>query len=189
VAAGVKLTANYVDRGTTTGSGLNAGTDGPAAAQPSFGLGVAYALGKINAFADYTGFTRQGDVTVATTHPTTLVVTVTSTAKSRVRLSGNYDFSVAKIGAGYSRLEYTNGDVATETAFGVSVPVGAITLGAQYGTKKTDATTNPIDNKGFTLGAQYDLSKRTNVSVSYFSFDKGNAIDNNGTRMFISHSF
>jgi predicted porin len=175
VAAGVKLSANYVDRGTTAGSGLNAGTDGPAAAQPSFGLGVAYARGKINAGADYTSWTRQSDTTAG------------GTADSRVRISGNYDFSVVKVGVGYSRMAFVNTSVTKETAFGISLPVGAFTLGAQYGTKSNDIKT--VDNKGFTLGAQYDLSKRTNVSVSYFSFDTMATKDQTGTRMFISHSF
>jgi predicted porin len=178
LAPGVKLSVNYVDRGAATGSGLNAGTSGAAPATPSFGIAVAYALGKVNAGADYTSWTRQGDVLVTA-----------NTAKSRVRISGNYDLSVAKLGAGYSRAEATTGVVTSETAFGVSLPIGAITLGAQYGTKKSDEATPVTDSKGYTLGAQYDLSKRTNVSISMFSFDTVAVKDQTGTRVFVSHSF
>ena len=182
VAPGVKLSVNYVDRGATVGTGLNAGTDGAALGQPSYGLAALYSLGKINAAADYTGYTRQDDAIVTT-----------NTSKSRVRISGNYDLSVAKLGAGYSRAENTKGVVTTETNFGVAFPIGAITLGAQYGTKKSDESLAKTDNKGYTLGAQYDLSKRTNVSVSYFSYDMNPlgvaANDNTGTRVFVSHSF
>ncbi len=180
LAPGLKLSVNYVDRGALTGSGLNAGTSGAAVATPSFGIAVAYALGKVSAGADYTSWTRQGDALVA----------VSTAADSRVRISGNYDLSVAKIGAGYSRLVATNGGITTETAYGVSLPIGAITLGAQYGTKSTDSTVaTQVDSKGYTLGAQYDLSKRTNVSVSMYNFDTLATKDQTGTRVFVSHSF
>jgi predicted porin len=42
---GLKFRAGYTDRGTASGTGLGAGTDGTANAQSSLSVGVAYAAG------------------------------------------------------------------------------------------------------------------------------------------------
>ncbi|MFM2036184.1 MAG: hypothetical protein RL459_1449 [Pseudomonadota bacterium] len=169
--SGFKFSVGYVDRGTTTGSGLNAGTEGAASAQPSWTVGAAYAAGAIAATADYSSWTRQS----------------IGANDTRYRLAASYDLGVAKVGAGYSSATNTADVTTTETAFGVAAPLGALTVGAQYGTsKKSDSSK---DSKGYTLGASYALSKRTSVGASYFSYDTLTANDNTGFRVLVGHSF
>ena len=83
----------------------------------------------------------------------------------------NYDLGVAKLGFGYSTEK--NGAAASATVasgatdsqatnFSVSMPMGAITLMANYGKKNDKAVANN-DRTVTALGAKYDLSKRTSV--------------------------
>jgi len=98
-------------------------------------------------------------------------------------LSAIYDAGFAKVGFGYdsSRRGYTSADKAA-MLFGASVPLGAITVGANYGTR---------DEANFLqLAAQYDLSKRTNANVSWGQDKQGAGKDTNSQyRISLNHSF
>jgi len=98
-------------------------------------------------------------------------------------VSAIYDAGVAKIGFGYdsSRRGYTSADKAA-MLFGVSIPMGAITLGGNYGSR---------DEANFMqLGAQYDLSKRSNVNLSWGQDKQGAGKDTNSQyRLSLNHSF
>ena len=118
----------------------------------------------------------------------TLVTALRSAAKSDIQttsydLSAIYDAGVAKIGFGYdsSRRGYTSADKAA-MLFGVSIPMGAITLGGNYGSR---------DEANFLqLGAQYDLSKRSNVMASWGQDKQGAGKDTNSQyRLSLNHSF
>jgi len=173
---GLKLKASYSDKGTGATTGLGQGTNGAAVSQPSMNVGVTYAAGALSAAADYTSWTRQGDAAVTS-----------NTNDHRVRISGSYNLGVAKIGAGYSNRKNTAGATDRETVMGVSAPMGAATVGATYDTRQTFAG---VKTKGFTLGAQYDLSKRTNIGAGYYSWStNGVAGDNTGFRVLVGHSF
>lgn len=178
----VTVGVNYVDRGTSTAvpAGLAAGTSGLSGAQPSMGVDALYKVGAIDAYADYTSWTRKGDADVTA-----------NTTKDRIRLSGNYDLGVAKVGLGYSKLNRTGTNLSTtETLVGVSAPLGAVTVGATYGTSKGTAASSTAKKTGYTLGADYALSKRTNVGFSTFSWKTaGVAGSNTGTRVLVGHSF
>lgn len=182
--SGFKFSVGYVDRGAaaaaavaatttpavaSTGSGLALGSEGATGNQPSFTVGAAYAAGAIAATADYSKWTRAS----------------IGANDTRYRLAASYDLGVAKVGAGYSSATNSSDVTTTETAFGVSAPLGALTVGAQYGTSKN--TTK--DSKGYTLGASYALSKRTSVGTSYYSYDTLAAKDNTGFRVLVGHSF
>jgi hypothetical protein len=173
---------NYVDRGATTqaGTGTGAGTAGVALAQPSLGAALAYKAGAVDAGVDYTSWTRKGATDVAS-----------NTTSNRLRISGNYNLGMAKVGLGYSKLNRTGANLSTtETLIGLSAPVGALTVGATYGTSKGTATSSTAKKTGYTLGASYDLSKRTNVGFSTFSWKTaGVAGSNTGTRVLVAHSF
>jgi len=189
LSSALTLGANYVDRGTGD-TGLGLGTSGAASAQPSAGLSLTYAGGPLALKGDYTSWTRLNDATV------------TSNAnKNRIRLSAAYDFGVARLSAGYSNLSRdtaagvsTNGTV-TETLLGLKVPAGALTFGLDYA---VGTVTGQDDTSGYSLGVQYDLSKRTNISTSYANWKQrgitGNAFAANteaqsGFRLYLSHSF
>ena len=98
-------------------------------------------------------------------------------------VSAIYDAGVAKVGFGYdsSRRGYTSADKAA-MLFGVSIPMGAITLGGNYGSR---------DEANFLqLGAQYDLSKRSNLNLSWGQDKQGAGKDTNSQyRLSLNHSF
>jgi predicted porin len=175
LAPGLTVGINYVDRGTTTATGLAAGTTGAAAAQPSSTANVSYGAGPISARFDVTTWTRQGAADVAS-----------NTTKNRFRISGNYDLGMVKLGLGYSSLKRTTGTTAKNTTFGVSAPVGPVSLGLVY-EKNVD---KGVTKSGTSIGAQYNLSKRTNVSAGYASWKvTGAATTDTSFRILVGHSF
>jgi len=84
-------------------------------------------------------------------------------------LSVIYDAGVAKVGLGYdsARRGKANGTDEAATLAGITVPLGAASFGVNYG-KRGNGSFNQI-------GAQYDLSKRTNVNLSFGNADTGAA--------------
>ncbi len=99
-------------------------------------LALNYANGPLSAGVDTTSFAG-------------------ATTVSRTRASVSYDLGVAAIGLGYSKKEGT----AVQTAMGVKVPMGAVTLGAIYAKNGTA--------KGYGVGMDYAFSKLTTLNVSY----------------------
>jgi predicted porin len=71
--------------------------------------------------------------------------------------------------------------------FGVSVPMGAITLGATYASKDSD--NNAVDATGWELGANYAFSKRTNLQTAYLSQSINDGADATHLRVRLMHSF
>ena len=175
LAPGLTAGVSYVDRGTTTTTGLAAGTTGPALAQPSITGNLTYGAGPISARFDVTSWTRQGDAAVTS-----------NTTKNRFRVSGNYNLGMAKVGLGYSSLKRTTGISTTQLEAGVSASFGATTVGAVYEQAKT---TNTATKSGFTVGAQYNLSKRTNVSAGYATWKSAGASADSQFRVLVGHSF
>lgn len=174
LAPGLTAGFSYVDRGTTTSSGLG-GTTGAASGQSAVALNLQYAAGPIDARFDVTSFNRQGETGVTS-----------NTNKNRFRVSGNYNLGFAKIGLGYLSLKRTTGTTAKTTTVGVSVPFGATTIGAVY-EKFVNAG---VTTSGTTFGAQYNLSKRTNVSIGYAQWKKtGAATTDNSFRVLVGHTF
>jgi predicted porin len=109
-------------------------------------------------------------------------------------VTGSYDLGSVKLGAGFGRYNYTNNEKSkSEAAFGVSAPLGPVTVGAYFATaKKADAKAS-----GVSFGAKYDLSKRTNVVGKFGSWknsDKDTAgatttVKSNRLDLLVSHSF
>ena len=175
LAPGLTAGVSYVDRGTTTTTGLAAGTTGPALAQPSITGNLTYGAGPISARFDVTSWTRQGAADVTS-----------NTTKNRFRVSGNYNLGMAKVGLGYSSLKRTTGISTTQLEAGVSASFGATTVGAVYEQAKT---TNTATKSGFTVGAQYNLSKRTNVSAGYATWKSAGASADSQFRVLVGQSF
>ena len=174
LAPGLTAGVSYVDRSATTGAG-NGGTTGAALAQPSITGNVTYGAGPISARFDVTSWTRQGATEVTS-----------NTNKNRFRVSGNYNLGVAKVGLGYSSFKRTTGTTVKAVVAGVSASFGATDLGLVYET---------FDNagektKGFSLGATYNLSKRTAVVAGLRQWKKdGAATTDSATHLMVSHSF
>lgn len=112
-------------------------------------------------------------------------------------ISASYNLGVATVGAGFNTK---NKGWARETVFGVSVPMGAATLGLIYAAKTDDSVTlgdgvtaasvpggtlatfptagliaadlkGSAAKTGVALGVDYALSKMTTVNVSYGIYD------------------
>ena len=147
----------------------------------------------VNAANQYWGFNAQyanGPIGVGLGYESTNTKTVAGTATmSNWTVGGQYDFGVAKLYAMYERgrsniaaggfypTNATNGVIAgfggiatgpgTDRGWdvGVSVPVGAATVGVSYAQELTSATGSTLNgkNKAFGANVNYALSKRTTV--------------------------
>lgn len=136
--------------------GLGAGTTGASAATGSTlgGLVVSYAQGPLAANYTYLSFNSN-----------------TGAAKDQNRLSANYDLGVAKLGGGTVITAYNNAASSkiTDYLFGASVPMGAVTLGAEWVSRKYENLGAAVDGTatGTSLQVSYALSKRTAVLANY----------------------
>lgn len=91
-------------------------------------------------------------------------------------LSGQYDFGMASVSAGYNmRDSHTSAAEDTEFTVGVNVPFGSVALSAGYANSKTEVgSSTTAKASGFGLGATYALSKRTRAYVGYRAIEVKN---------------
>jgi len=101
-----------------------------------------------------------------------LAVAATDTTTKGNVLGVSYDLGVAKVMLNTATSKRTNNLTATttfkmtESNFGVSVPMGAISLVAGYGKNKvTLGTAAGVSTNDNMIGANYRLSKRTDMYV------------------------
>lgn len=116
-----------------------------------------------------------------------------------LRAGAKYDFGGVQVGGGVSTLTTMSGGKLNSAAISAAVPVGALTLGANYGTETADgfaiqaATANADLNQtrnGYGLSANYALSKRTSLIATYANWiPYGGANRNSETNLLLSHSF
>jgi predicted porin len=178
-----RVAVDAVQYMTPTMSGFNGyvqwvegGTDGSTT--PALGisvLGANYASGPLAAGLAYKSYNGLAAGVLRTT---------------RLELFATYDFGVAKVGFGYDGANVGTAvanaiNDAAATAIGVSVPLGAITVGANFA--KRDA--NTVNE----FVAKYDLSKRTSFNASFGrqSLDAQPAIGTDGSqyRIGMYHTF
>jgi hypothetical protein len=152
------------------GVGIGVGAAGayPSNYQRRNGLGFKYAGGPLVVDGAYQAYDQQGDAPAANATSTS-----TPNMVSRTRLSASYDLGVVKLGAGFDSRKLVAG-TRVDSLIGVSVPFGALRLGAEIGTRKYDGTDQGYldgTRNGFGLIADYSLSKRTTISARYAKFD------------------
>jgi predicted porin len=165
--SGVTLSVNATDAVATLGQ------EAAAETLDTTGFGVNYAAGPLAVAADLTNYGANASG---------------STLDSRTRISASYNLGMAKIGAGIQMSSTTTNVDTTQQIFGVSVPMGAITLGLNVASSKTDGVTGT--NKGTDLGAKYALSKRTYVAAQYQTTKAAGATASaNKFRIQLAHSF
>ncbi len=114
--------------------------------------------------------------------------------KDVLRMSASYDFGNFKLGAGYSQGTKTSSATAKDALIGASMPMGSLTLGAQWAQRKTDGFATAANNgtkNGSGLSATYALSKRTSLAAVYRAWDNGptNGIRDDKFDLLIGHSF
>jgi len=159
----VKLGVAYVEPklSATGDTGLGVGAAG-STGQRAMIYTAGYVTGPIAANLTYASFDNRDNTQ--------------STAKDQTRLEGAYDFGVAKVGLGYQLTAHDGvaGAKDTQILLGVSVPMGNLKLGANWGQRKSDdfiAASNNGTRTGYILGATYSLSKRTSIIGNYARWD------------------
>jgi Gram-negative porin len=145
------------------------GMQSTAATRDSVQLGLAYSNGPVNAGFEYTSFGANASVGLS---------------KSRYRLSGNYNLGVVTLGAGFASEKYA-AFTQKETALGISAPVGPVAVGLNWVSAKSNGTTE----SGWEAVADYSMSKRTSVQVSYRSEDANLANRVTSFRTRLMHKF
>ena len=128
--------------------------------------------GKLNTFnLNY----NNGPISAALDYETVKTNKASSSANDNdtkvTTLAGSYDFGVVKVSALWDTHKNDNGAVGKNLDYrdwfiGVRAPIGAATLKAMYG-RVQDKLTSSDDSRKWGIGADYNLSKRTQVFVDY----------------------
>ncbi len=110
------------------------------------------------------------------------------------RLSASYDFGPAVAKILYGNVKFPATAKTNEYSIGVDIPVsGALTVSAGYGYSKDNAARGSEKRTGFTLGAMYALSKRTDAYVGVTDWDgKTGGVKTSGNTKYgfgMRHSF
>jgi hypothetical protein len=168
---GFNVTLNTTDASAAAANTL--GLAGSSATASTTGVGIRYAAGPLAAAADLTNYNNNA---------------AGSSHDSRTRMSASYNLGFAKIGAGFQTYSTTTNVDMDQQIFGVSVPMGALTLGLNIASSKTTGVAGT--NKGTDLGAKYDLSKRTYVAAHYQTTKAAGATASaNKFRIQLAHAF
>ncbi len=142
------------------------GTNGNPSGVSGQQVAVAYAAGPIALNGDYTAFVASR------------AISDLNDGLTRVRVAGTYDFGVLKAGIGF---QTKSKGVATQYAFGLNVPVGAVEFGLTYSARMaqtlvtSDTTAATLvaaadARSGTTFGLKYNLSKTANISAQYAAY-------------------
>ncbi len=179
VAAGVPL-------------GLGVGSSGAPTTinQRQTGVGVTYGNGKLVVNAQYVSADNRYD------GQNTSVTDVQ-------RLSGNYNFGVAKVGAALEIDNTMTGGKLQMANYVVAVPLGALKLSANYTTWDLNGMTAPVQvgagpavlknggKSGYGIAADYALSKNTHILANYANWEYvvGAGSHSSETNLLLSYSF
>jgi hypothetical protein len=112
------------------------------------------------------------------------VASTTTSAQYKSRGSVSYDMGVAKIGAGVDTTNYTYGNTDTQSAFGITIPMGAATIGGQLASRVTSGGTSNYSRSGSIVGGTYSFSKRTYAVAQYYNYDAGSTVSNTSGYIF-----
>jgi predicted porin len=111
---------------------------------------------------------------------------------ARTRLTASYDLGMAKLGFGH---QVKNHDVASQTTFSVSVPVGAATVGLAYATRASQDASAAYglaaekSRSSTAVGVDYALSKLTTVNVSWANYSEATGTLDNEYRVRLMKAF
>ncbi len=176
-------TANPYNAAIGTG-GFGAGDGNANAGASTYTAGLAYAAGPLKVSANYNQSTITDEFKAALA-----ALPVADPRLVSYDISAIYDAGVAKFGMSIDgpRRFKPNGTDDSAYLMGVSVPLGAWTMGGNYAVRAT--------NSLFNLGATYELSKRTSMNASWGTYTTGGKALNGSDlvqdtyRMTINHSF
>jgi len=124
-----------------------------------------------------------------------------ATSGDFTRLTGSYDFGVAKVIAGFGKVAgitstgaILSGAEINDVELGADFPIGkALVISGGFSRSVDNATAGDFTRTGYGIAAKYDLSKRTLIYGGYRSATstKTGLVDTNGTLFSIgmNHSF
>ena len=137
--------------------------------------GVAASAGKVNTFsATYSN----GPVAAAVAYKSYNASAAGSNMANRSEMFVTYDAGIAKVGVGFGSKLTSTGSALT--AYGVTVPMGAITLGVNGASRGS--------LNFYEAGVVYALSKRTSANIMIGNFEGGDNAGNQ-SRVGIKHTF
>jgi hypothetical protein len=174
----VSVSAGIADYSATPATAGDYGWDAGAGSQSSASLGVAYAGGPLTARLKYSSYRNQE--------------LGANPKKNRYYGGVTYALGAANVGLAIGSTTYTTNDASQQVQLGADAAFGAVTVGGKYFTnKETKAVpVNDVKTKGYTLGADYALSKRTSIGAHYRNWTT-DGIDGNNTsyRVLVGHAF
>lgn len=114
-------------------------------------------------------------------------------AKKFTRLNANYDFGVAKLQAGIGR-QAQDDKTTRDWTLGATMPVSSVlSISGGFAGSTDNVAAGDMKRKGFSLAAQYALSKRTSLYAGYHGTRTSYAVlprlDTHLYSMGVSHSF
>lgn len=164
----------------------SSGTAGTSVGQRTSDFVVVYNKGPLDLVGAYRSYDNRNSVTIATAEGLT--------KDSVFAVQVGYNFGVAKVGFGLNNTTASVGPKVSDMLLGVSVPMGALTLGMTLGRATTSGVSDaavsafpggaaaPLFKSAMQLadgtansmsvGAKYDLSKRTNLTVKYATWTR-----------------
>jgi len=160
-----------------------AGTPASIGYQRGTGVTLAYAAGPLSVNGNYKVWDQQGNGTTDATGA--------GNSKNRTSIRVAYDFGSFKLGAGFRNQQFVVG-TRQDSLISASLPLGALTLGANWASRvQNDTVTGAGTKTGTSLKAEYALSKRTSLIGSYARWDQtvGQTSANTETNLLVSHSF
>lgn len=190
-------------KGLGIGSGTS-GASGGTVGQRTSDFIVFYGKGPLELVGAYRSYDNRNSVTIATAEGLT--------KDSVYSFQAGYNFGVAKVGFGMNNITASVGPKVSDMLLGVSVPMGALTLGMTLGRATTsgvaDAPASAFPGgaaaplfktamqladgtaNSMSVGAKYDLSKRTSLTAKYATWTRsgyeqfeawGNAVSGGGS--------
>jgi len=121
-----------------------------------------------------------------------MAANATGNKNTRNRAAFAYDLGVAKIGAAYEQTIYTYGNQLLDTLVAVNVPLGAVTLSAQFGSQTKSGNASSSSDTSYS-GSMYNLvyavSKRTSLIGTYIQAQSSGTSNPNAALLALSHSF
>ena len=184
-------TANYAGFTGSATYGLGEDKTATASATSTLSLAAKYANGPVGVLLAYQDEAMAKNAAqTATTGNINLKNTL---------VGATYDFGMVKLYSAFNQAKLEVGTSSRknkEYSVGVSAPVGAFTLRAEYAQSKGDVFSTvvgtEIKSKGYDLEALYDLSKRTTLYTSYVNTKHDATDSTNNTSLFavgIRHKF
>ena len=186
VAEGMTLKITHQEPDYAIGTGAAQAASSLATTTTAAGLiqghntaSLGYKAGQLVADVGYRTYTRQeGSSTVY--------------VASKTRGSVSYDLGAAKIGFGVDANTYTYGNTKNNSAFGITIPLGNLTLGAQMLTIQASGNATASSNytrNGGIVGGMYTLSKRTYMTAQTWVGDLGGTYNDTGYLVSVISTF